>query len=106
MQFAFYITVGAIPLSIFVYTISLPDADGKPKGLSSLIGRYTEMSETWNERNTLRTAMIEQAAHDKHLLYNAPRNKHIELKFPEYVYIISSVGRIDGDESEEAEGPG
>lgn len=43
------------------------------------------MSETWNERNALRTAMIEQAAHDKHLLYNAPRNKHIELKFPEYV---------------------
>lgn len=46
------------------------------------------MSETWSERNAMRTAMIEQAAHDKHLLYNAPRNKHIELKFPEYVPLI------------------
>ncbi|KAH8910481.1 hypothetical protein BR93DRAFT_271509 [Coniochaeta sp. PMI_546] len=80
---SFYLTVGAIPLSIFFYSISRPGEDGKPSGLSNLIGKYTEMSETWSERNAMRTAMIEQAAHDKHLLYNAPRNKHIELKFPE-----------------------
>lgn len=38
-------------------------------------------------RNTLRTAAIEQAAHDKHLLYYAPRNTHVDLKFPEYVHL-------------------
>lgn len=72
-------------MSIFIYRISRPDGEGKPSGISRLIGKYTEMSETWNERNALRTAMVEQAAHDKHLLLNAPRNKHVELKFPEYV---------------------
>ncbi|OIW35586.1 hypothetical protein CONLIGDRAFT_627620 [Coniochaeta ligniaria NRRL 30616] len=80
---AFYLALGAIPLSIFFYTISRPGEDGKESAISSLIGKYTAMQETWSERNALRTAMVEQAAHDKHLLYNAPRNKHVELKFPE-----------------------
>lgn len=67
-----------------MYTVSRP-GDGEPSGIQRLIGKYAEMSETWAERNSLRTAAFEQAAHDKHLLYNAPRNKHIDLKFPEYV---------------------
>ncbi len=87
--------MGAIPLSIFFYSISRPGEDGKPTGISSLIGKYTEMSETWSERNALRTAAYEQAAHDKHLLYNAPRNKHIELKFPEYVSPSNSSHFLD-----------
>ena len=85
MQAAFYVAIGAIPLSIFFYSISRPNEDGKPTGIAGLIQKYTDLSETWQERNANRTAMIEQAAHDRHLLYNAPRNKHIELKFPEYV---------------------
>jgi hypothetical protein len=31
------------------------------------------------------TAALEQAAHDKHLLYGAERSKHYELSYPEYV---------------------
>jgi hypothetical protein len=90
-QTAFFVALGAVPASIFFYTISRPDADGKPKGISSLIGKYTDMADTWKERNELRTAMIEQACHDKHLLYNAPRNKHIELKFPEYASFFNII---------------
>jgi hypothetical protein len=33
------------------------------------------------------TAALQQAAHDKHLLYNAERTKHHELTYPEYVPI-------------------
>jgi hypothetical protein len=33
----------------------------------------------------LRTDLIEQAAHDKHLFMNAGGITHIELKMPEYV---------------------
>lgn len=84
-QAAFYLALGAIPASIFIYSISRADEDGKLTGMSSLIDKYTQMQETWAERNARRTAAVEQAAFDKHLLYNAPRNKHIELKFPEYV---------------------
>jgi hypothetical protein len=84
-QAAFYLALGAIPASIFIYSISRADEDGKLTGMSSLIDKYTQMQETWAERNARRTAAVEQAAFDKHLLYNAPRNKHIDLKFPEYV---------------------
>lgn len=84
-QAFFFLAVGAVPVSMFIYNISRPDEEGKPGALSRLIGKYTEMSQMWEERNSLRTAMFEQAALDKHLLLNAPRNKHVELKFPEYV---------------------
>ncbi|KAB5530289.1 hypothetical protein GE09DRAFT_1177497 [Coniochaeta sp. 2T2.1] len=81
---AFYVALGAVPVSIFFYSISRPNEDSdKPTGIAGLIHKYTDMTETWQKRNANRTAMIEQASHDKHLLYNAPRNKHIELKFPE-----------------------
>ncbi len=30
--------------------------------------------------------MIEQAAHDRNLFQSSPGSKHVDLKFPEYVY--------------------
>lgn len=81
----FYIAVGAIPVSYIIYSISRPSQDGEKGWVGNLIQKYANLSEEWETRNALRTAAIEQAAHDKHLLYNAPRNRHIDLKFPEYV---------------------
>ncbi|KAL1865409.1 hypothetical protein VTK73DRAFT_5278 [Phialemonium thermophilum] len=80
---AVYIAVGAVFASVFVYTVSRPGEDGKPRLLNSLWNRMEAMREQDQERNALRTAVFEQAAHDKHLLYYAPRSDHIELKYPE-----------------------
>ncbi len=41
----------------------------------------------WETKNHLMTAALEQAAHDRHLLYGVERSKYHELKFPEYVII-------------------
>ena len=44
-----------------------------------------DMQTEWETKNHNNAAAIEQAAKDKHLFYNVPKNKHIELKYPEYV---------------------
>ena len=70
---------------MLVYSIGQPSADGEPKSLSKMLTRWSNMQSEWERVNTLHTAAIEQAAHDKHLFYYAEGNRHIELTFPEYV---------------------
>ncbi len=77
--------VGAIPAAMLVYSLSRPGKDGQQPALTKFLGSFSYLDKEWEIRNTLRTAAIEQAAHDKHLFYNVDRNKHIELKYPEYV---------------------
>ncbi|KAJ9130245.1 hypothetical protein NKR23_g12284 [Pleurostoma richardsiae] len=80
---AFYVALAAIPTSIFVYSISRPAKDGELTSFTKFFNSFESLSKTWEERNIVRTAIFEQAAHDKHLLYNAGRNKHVELTYPE-----------------------
>lgn len=44
------------------------------------------MQKEWETKNHNNAAAIEQAAKDKHLFYHVPRQRHIELKYPEYVH--------------------
>ena len=83
MQNAFYIVLAAVPLSIGLYTASRVSADGKVPGLSKFIDSYSSYKERFAARNTLHTAMIEQAAFDRNLFQSTPGTKHIELRFPE-----------------------
>lgn len=76
-------TVGVIPAWMFVYHISRPGEDGEPNRVTKLWSNFDYLSEQWEERNTLRTAAIEQACHDKHLFLYAPRNRNYELNYPE-----------------------
>ncbi|KAL2019491.1 hypothetical protein VTK56DRAFT_9607 [Thermocarpiscus australiensis] len=80
----FYLTFGVIPASIFVYTISRPGENGE---LSTMHKWFQKISDSygknWETSNHLMAAAIQQAAHDKHLLYNAERSTHYELKYPE-----------------------
>ncbi|KAK3936485.1 hypothetical protein QBC46DRAFT_357435 [Diplogelasinospora grovesii] len=80
---AFYVAVGAVPACMLLYSVSRPGKDGEPSGISKMLERVSDMKEQWETRNHLMTAALEQAAHDKHLLYHAPRNTHVELKYPE-----------------------
>lgn len=82
---AAYIFAGAIPLSFFVYSISRPGEDGSAPTFTKWLQSFEYFKEEFETRNALRTQMIEQAAHDKHLFLNATRNPHVELKMPEYV---------------------
>lgn len=66
------------------YKISRPGADGEPSSFSKWLKQFDYFND-WEMRNTLRTDIIEQAAHDKHLFLNADKSTHVELKTPEYV---------------------
>jgi hypothetical protein len=83
LQTAFYVVLGAIPLSLGVYAVSRPDKDGKMAGLTKVINSYSYYKERWAARNTLHTAMIEQAAFDRNLYQSSPGTKHVDLRFPE-----------------------
>ncbi|KAI0457749.1 hypothetical protein F5B21DRAFT_463003 [Xylaria acuta] len=81
---AFYVFAGALPASIVAYQISRPGADGESSSFSKWLQQFDYFKD-WEMRNSLRTELIEQAAHDKHLFLNAGRSTHVELKMPELI---------------------
>ncbi|KAI0116877.1 hypothetical protein F4814DRAFT_414296 [Daldinia grandis] len=82
---AFYVFAAAVPASYIGYSISRPGPNGEESSFSRWLRNFDYFND-WELRNTLRTNMIEQAAHDKHLLLNAGKNMHVELKTPELLY--------------------
>ncbi|KAH9902156.1 hypothetical protein F4778DRAFT_736522 [Xylariomycetidae sp. FL2044] len=87
---AFYIFAGAVPAAIVAYQITRPGTDGEPSALSKWLSSF-QYFDDWERRNAIRTAMIEQAAHDRHLFQYAGRNMHVELKTPELIYSGSQI---------------
>lgn len=83
LGFAFYVTVGTVAGSIFVYSISRTGKNGEESSIHKYLNKLADYKDDWETRNHLVTAAMEQAAHDKHLLFNAPRTRTIELKYPE-----------------------
>lgn len=84
--------LAALPISLGVYAASRTGADGKMTGLSTIIDSYSYYKEKWAARNTLHTAMVEQAAFDRNLFQGTTGTSHVDLKFPEYV--ISTIRLI------------
>ncbi|KAH7035208.1 uncharacterized protein B0I36DRAFT_317856 [Microdochium trichocladiopsis] len=92
---AFYVFVGAIPLSILGYQITRPGKDGEPSSMTKWLQGFDAFNET-ERRNTIRTNIVEEAAHDKHLFYYGQRNQHVELKMPELFNTGSPYARPAG----------
>jgi aspartate aminotransferase-like enzyme len=82
-QTGFLLTVSALPAGCAVYYLSRPGEDGEAPALTQWINSFRKWDETWEERNTLHTAAVQQAAADRALLYSAPRAANHELRFPE-----------------------
>ena len=85
----FYFTLAVLPLSFALYKFSRSSDDSKDPAsqpwLTRVIGSYDHWRDEWTRRNSLHTAMIEQAAHDRHLFQGSPGSGVIELRFPEWV---------------------
>ncbi|KAI1468879.1 uncharacterized protein F4812DRAFT_458406 [Daldinia caldariorum] len=82
---AFYVFAAAIPVSYVAYSISRPGANGEESSLTKWMRNFDYFND-WELRNALRSNMIDQAAHDKHLLLHARTSAHVELKMPELLY--------------------
>ncbi|KAL2122426.1 hypothetical protein VTJ04DRAFT_2881 [Mycothermus thermophilus] len=83
MGSAFFIGIGAILGSIFVYKISRPGPNGEPTTLHKYWKQLADYGNQWEERAQLMAAALDKAAHDKHLLLTADRSKYHELTYPE-----------------------
>ncbi|KAI0175677.1 hypothetical protein GGR52DRAFT_323576 [Hypoxylon sp. FL1284] len=81
---AFYVFAALVPGSYIAYSVSRPGADGSPSAVTRWLASFDYFND-WETRNTLRTAIFEQAAHDKHLLMYSGKNAHVELKMPELI---------------------
>jgi hypothetical protein len=91
VQVQYYVVLALLPTSWLVYKLSRQSEDGKPAGLSRLIDSYSYYKEKWAARNTLHTAMIEQAAFDRNLFQSSKGSSHINLKFPESVLLYTHI---------------
>ncbi len=79
---------------MIVYSAAQPSKDGEPSSFTKMLNGYTHLNEDWERINAARTKIIEQAAHDKHLLYSAEGNRHVDLNYPEYVLQLHSISPI------------
>ena len=84
LQRNFYLTITAVPVVYALYAFTTNDPGAAPL-FTRMINYYSQYEERWKQRNTLHTAMIEQAAFDRNLFQNSERNQMIDLKFPEYI---------------------
>ncbi|KAI0176758.1 hypothetical protein BJ166DRAFT_505291 [Pestalotiopsis sp. NC0098] len=82
---SFYVFIGLVPASMFFYGISRPGKNGEPSGLTTWLRGFEYFRQEDMERNALRTQLLEQAAHDKHLFLHAEKNPHVDLKMPELI---------------------
>ncbi|KAF3769224.1 hypothetical protein M406DRAFT_355219 [Cryphonectria parasitica EP155] len=81
-----YFALGALGLSMFTYSISRPGKEGEASKLSQWIDSYRAQSQqTWEQRNTLRTDLKEQAAADRHLFNTVEKSKAFDLRTPELI---------------------
>jgi hypothetical protein len=80
---AFFITMGAFVGSVFVYQISRPGENGELSSLHKWVDKVASYGTEWETKNHLMAAALQQAAHDKHLLYSVERSTHHEMSYPE-----------------------
>lgn len=81
-QLGLYLSLGAIGLSMFMYSVSRDENSSLYKWVDSF---RAESQKTWEYRNTLRSDLKEQAARDKHLFQTSQKDEGYELRTPEYV---------------------
>lgn len=64
--------------------------DKEPYFTRLITNTYNKYANTWADRNSVHTEMIEQAAADRVLFLNEASNapRHVDLRFPEYVFAL------------------
>ncbi|KAI9846485.1 MAG: hypothetical protein M1837_003905 [Sclerophora amabilis] len=82
-QKGFYITLAVVPLSLAAFKFSRSGDEGTQPLFTRIIEGYKGYKQSWTDRNTLHTDMIEQAAFDRNLFQSARGSRTVELRFPE-----------------------
>lgn len=92
LQRSFYILIfGILPGSVLLYNFSRNPYNP----ITALLAKYSDYKDTWEQRNTLHTRMVEQAGHDRNLFLNTPDRGYQDLTFPEYGSSVTCVCSIN-----------
>ncbi|KAG7292186.1 hypothetical protein NEMBOFW57_002221 [Staphylotrichum longicolle] len=78
----FFVTLGVVGGSLLVYSISRPGQNGEQSTMHRWLRSWRTTAPS-GRRRTPHDGGLEQAAHDRHLLYGAERSKSFELTYPE-----------------------
>jgi hypothetical protein len=73
-----------LPAGCAIHWASQRGPNGELPWLSKFLGQYRDLDEVWKDRNAVRSEALRQAAFDRLLLNTAPREKHYEMRYPEY----------------------
>lgn len=71
-----------------VYAISRNSDSDRPF-LTRMMDKYTEAEEKRTKRNDIHVRMIEQAGEDRVLFMNAKPQEYVDMRFPEYVPLLT-----------------
>ncbi|KAJ5092188.1 hypothetical protein NUU61_007058 [Penicillium alfredii] len=81
---SFYVTIGSFASAYLLYRVSKSNQESdSPSWISSFISKWTPSQEVFEERNAIRTAVMEKAAHDRHLFQSQGPREAYDLKQPE-----------------------
>lgn len=81
---SFYVTVGSFASAYVLYRLSQSNQEsGSQSWISGLIEKWTPSEKIFEERNAIRTVVMEKAAHDRHLFQSQGPRAAFELKQPE-----------------------
>ncbi|KAK3901588.1 hypothetical protein C8A05DRAFT_34713 [Staphylotrichum tortipilum] len=79
-----FLLIAVVLGSAGVYHISRPHPNGEPTEIHKWLERVSNSyAEDLESKSQLLAAAIEQAAHDRHLLYGVQRTSHYDLRYPE-----------------------
>lgn len=80
----FYVSVATLTAGYILYRLhKSAEESGSQSWISSLIKKWTPSEQLFEQRNAIRTAAMEKAAHDRHLFQSPGPREYIELRHPE-----------------------
>ncbi|KAI9934431.1 hypothetical protein ASPWEDRAFT_639017 [Aspergillus wentii DTO 134E9] len=84
---SFYVTVGTFASAFVLYQFTKSNQEsGSQSWISNLIQKWTPSEKVFEERNAIRTAVMEKAASDRHLFHSQGPRAVYELKQPEVIF--------------------
>ena len=75
--------MAGLPLGCLLWYIAQPGKNGETPAITRWINSYHNWNDVWEERGTLHSQAVQQAAHDRQLFMAAPRSTYHEPRYPE-----------------------
>ncbi|KAJ5082030.1 hypothetical protein N7532_011073 [Penicillium argentinense] len=98
---SFYITVGSFASAYLLYRFTTAQKEsGSDSFISDLIAKWTPSQETFEQRNAIRTAILEKAAEDRHLLQSEGPREFVPMRQNDMMNSIPIINVAPGSQAD------